>query len=130
VSLTAVTLRWLEYTHRRSVFVVSNEGFAHWAKSSDAAFRAHRYIRTKTEVFELPEVSTGVTGEHSDETRSGVWRSEGTWFPEPVLEMCIRSSRYDMEFTLLHLEPGDTSPDHDEEVVEDSYDRFVATGQA
>ena len=34
VSLTAAALRWLEYTNRRAVFVVSRDGGARWAKSS------------------------------------------------------------------------------------------------
>lgn len=47
VSLTAAILRWLEYTHRRSLLVVSNEGYAHWAKASDPAYKSGRFIRTK-----------------------------------------------------------------------------------
>ena len=34
VSLTAAALRWLEYTNRRAVFVVSRDGGAKWARSS------------------------------------------------------------------------------------------------
>ncbi|TKD31675.1 MAG: ImmA/IrrE family metallo-endopeptidase [Mesorhizobium sp.] len=130
VSLTAATLRWLEYTNRRSILVVSNEGFAHWAKSSEPAFRSHRFIRTKNMVYELPTSSTAATGNHSDDAKRGIWRSEGTWFPEPALEMCVRSDRYDLEFTLLHLDPSDVSPLYDEEAEEDTYDRFVRSGHA
>lgn len=61
VSLTAAILRWLEYTETRAMLVVSNEGFAHWAKPSKAALRSGRYIRTKNEVFELPTLATAVT---------------------------------------------------------------------
>jgi IrrE N-terminal-like domain len=39
VSLTAAALRWLEYTNRRAVFVVSRDGGAKWARSSQPAFR-------------------------------------------------------------------------------------------
>lgn len=125
VSLTAATLRWLEYTECRSVLVVSNEGFAHWAKSSKSAFSSGRFIRTKKEVYELPETATAVTGNFTDEARRGVRRDQGVWFPEPVLEMCVRSTRYDLEFTLLHLEPEAPVMDHDEPEVEDSYDRLI-----
>ncbi|WP_226782305.1 ImmA/IrrE family metallo-endopeptidase [Oceaniglobus trochenteri] len=42
VSLTATILRWLEYTETRAIMVVSNEGFAHWAKPSKAALRSQK----------------------------------------------------------------------------------------
>lgn len=123
VSLTAVILRWLEYTETRALMVVSNEGFAHWAKASDAAFRSGAYIATRDTVFELPSAATAATGDHSDEARSGIPRPGGCWFREPVFEMCIRSERYDQEITLLHLE--DAGPRWQaEEAVEDVYDRF------
>ncbi|MDE0925061.1 ImmA/IrrE family metallo-endopeptidase [Aurantimonas coralicida] len=123
VSLTAVILRWLEYTQTRALLVVSNEGFAHWAKASEAAFRSGAYIATRDTVFELPSASTAVTGDHSDEARSGILRPKGCWFGEPVVEMCIRSERYDQEITLLHLD--DAGPKwQEEEAVEDAYDRL------
>lgn len=125
VSLTAVTLRWLEYTRRRSILVVSNEGFALWAKSSKPAFRSRRFIRTKNTVYTLPSMSIAVTGEHSNNIKRGIWRREGTWFPEPVLEMCVRSNRYDQELTLLHLEPDNTGFLYEEVEEEDTFDRFV-----
>jgi hypothetical protein len=37
VSLTAAILRWLEYTETLAMMVVSNEGYALWARSSDSA---------------------------------------------------------------------------------------------
>lgn len=106
VSLTAAALRWLEYTRTQAIFLVSNEGFAHWAKSSAPAYDAYRFIRTKNVVFELPPLATGASGEHSDERRSGIVQGPGVWFPEQVLEQCVRSERYDLDFTLLHLDPG------------------------
>jgi hypothetical protein len=106
VSLTAATLRWLEYTKTKALFLVSNEGFAHWAKSSPPAYNAYRFIRTKNVVFELPSLATGASGEHSKERRLGIVQEPGVWFAEPVLEQCLRSERYDLDFTLLHLDPG------------------------
>lgn len=40
VSLIASTLRWLSYTQRRAVLVVSREGFILWARSSEPAFKS------------------------------------------------------------------------------------------
>lgn len=49
VSLIALVLRWLEYTERRSMVVVSRDGYARWARSSEAAFKSKRYIKTSGE---------------------------------------------------------------------------------
>ncbi|MET1755694.1 ImmA/IrrE family metallo-endopeptidase [Novosphingobium sp. RD2P27] len=123
VSLTAAILRWLEYTETRAMLVVSNEGFAHWAKPSRAALRSGRYIRTKNEVFELPALATAVIRDFTEEAKAGIPQDLGVWFPEPVVEMCLRSDRYDQELTLLHFESSGPCH-HDEEAVPDSFDRF------
>lgn len=124
VSLTATTLRWLEYTETRALLVVSNEGYAHWAKTSTPALKSGRFIRTRNTMFELPQSATAVTGNYCDETATGIQQPSDVWFPEPVLEMCIRSERYDQEMTLLHLERS--APVHqEEEVEEDTFDRFT-----
>lgn len=125
VSLTAVILRWLEYTETRAMLVVSNEGFAHWAKSSKAAFRSGRFLRTKNEVCQLPALATAVTRSFSEEAKAGIPQESGTWFPEPVVEMCLRSDRYDQELTLLHFERQSVWQ-NDDEPIEDTFDRFAA----
>lgn len=124
VSLTAATLRWLEYTETRALLVVSNEGYAHWAKTSTPALRSGRFIRTRNTMFELPQSATAVTKNYCDETATGLQQPSDIWFPEPVLEMCIRSERYDQEMTLLHLERS--APVYqEEEDEEDTFDRFT-----
>lgn len=124
VSLTAATLRWLEYTETRALLIVSNEGFAHWAKTSTPALKSGRFIRTRNTMFELPAAATAVTHNYCDETANGIQQLADVWFPEPVLEMCIRSERYDQEMTLLHL--ARSAPVHqEEEVEEDTFDRFT-----
>ncbi|MBY3179094.1 ImmA/IrrE family metallo-endopeptidase [Rhizobium leguminosarum] len=121
VSLTAATLRWLEYTESRSMLILSNEGFALWAKSSEPALKSGRYIRTKNDMFELPQLSATVRQDFDAST--GVKHPAGIWFDEPVTELCFRSDRYDQEITLLHFDslgPREQS----EEFVEDVFDRF------
>jgi Zn-dependent peptidase ImmA (M78 family) len=125
VSLTAVILRWLEYTETRAIMIVSNEGFAHWAKTSRGALRSGRYVRTKDVVFELPAQSAAARSDYSDEARQGIMQPTNVWFPEPVLEMCIRSERYDQEITLLHFESDGPRYQAEEEIV-DVVDRFEA----
>jgi hypothetical protein len=124
ISLAAAILRWLEYTETRAMLVVSNEGFAHWAKSSGPAFRSGRFLRTKNQVFELPRLATAVTREFNEEARAGIPQDRGVWFPEPVVEMCLRSDRYDLEYTLLHFE-RERSWDQEEAVVTDTVDQFM-----
>lgn len=104
VSLEAAIIRWLEYTETRAILVVSNEGFARWSKPSKPAFKSGRYIRTKHTVYALPQLATAVTRNFVETTKVGVEQDAGVWFPEPLIEMCFRSDRYDQEYTLLHFE--------------------------
>lgn len=106
VSLTAVILRWLEYTKRRSLFVVSREGFALWSKASDAAFKSERFLRTRSTTCELPPLARCITGPMDDVARNGVHHPSGVWFDEPVEEISIASEDIDMVLTLLHLGPA------------------------
>lgn len=127
VSLEAAIIRWLEYTETRAMLVVSNEGFAKWAKPSRPALRSGIYIRTKNEIFELPAMASAVTRDFTEITRSGIDQAAGIWFSEPVIEMCFRSDRYDQEYTLLHFErQRDWSLD--EEPQTDCVDRFAGNG--
>ena len=121
VSLMAATLRWLEYTECRSLLLLSNEGFALWAKSSEAALKSGRFIRTKNEMFELPIESATVQKDF--DTTLGRSHPQGVWFDEPVREMCLRSDRLDQEITLLHFE-GLGPKEQLDEPVEDVFDRF------
>jgi Zn-dependent peptidase ImmA (M78 family) len=126
VSLTAAILRWLEYTETRAIMIVSNEGFAFWSRSSDAAFKSGRFVRTKQITFELPAAAVAARREFTDETKLGIQQPLGVWhFPEPVLEMCIRSERYDQEITLLQFE-GKSAIFHEEGPIHDTFDQFMS----
>jgi hypothetical protein len=103
VSLIAATLRWLEYTERRAVFVVSRDEGAIWSKSGDAAFKSGRFIRTAKQTFMLPSTSLAVRGEFDASGRAIGTHPPGVWFPEETEELSVRSSRYDLTLTLLHL---------------------------
>jgi Zn-dependent peptidase ImmA (M78 family) len=128
VSLTAAILRWLEYTETRAIMVVSNEGFAHWAKPSRPALKSGRFIRTKNTVFELPGKAFAARSDYSDAALTGTMQAAGVWFPEPVHEMCFRSDRYDQEITVLQFE-ADGPRFQAEEKETDVYDRFINSGQ-
>jgi hypothetical protein len=128
VSLTAAILRWLEYTETQAIMVVSNEGFAHWAKPSRPALKSGRFIRTKNTVFELPGQAFAARRDYSDAALTGMIQAAGVWFPEPVHEMCFRSGRYDQEITVLQFE-ADRPRVQEEEKETDVFDHFVRSGQ-
>ncbi|WP_312884142.1 ImmA/IrrE family metallo-endopeptidase [Rhizobium laguerreae] len=127
VSLTAATLRWLEYTTTRAMVIASVDGFALWAKSSEAALKSGRFLRTKSDLFELPAASLAVSKLSRDESLEGIQQKAGVWFPEPVFEMCMRTDRYDFELTLLHFE-GKAPAYQGEDEFQDSYTRFFRLG--
>ena len=123
VSLTAATLRWLEYTETRALLVVSNEGYAHWAKTSKAALKTGHFIKTRNTMYELPASATAVTQDYRQEAVDGISQPAGVWFDEPVVEMCISSKRYEQEMTLLHL-PRKEPVYQADEVDEDAFDKL------
>jgi hypothetical protein len=123
VSLTAVILRWLEYTETRALVVVSNEGFALWSKPSTPALRSRRFIRTKNAMFELPSASIARS---RLATTPAVWSAEqpsGLWFDEAVFETSLRASRLDLEITLIQFDS--VVEPLQEEVVPDLVDRIA-----
>lgn len=104
VSLTAAVLRWLEYTTRRSLFVVSRDGYALWAKASDAAYKSGIYLRTRSHPpFELPKQAVGGSAVMPLDTKIKLKHPSGIWFNEPVEEHAILSEEHDVVLTLLHL---------------------------
>lgn len=120
VSLIAVTLRWLEYTERRSMIVVSRDGFARWAWSSEAALKSKRYIKTSGEPFEIPSRAAAATETPSELDGHSVQHPAGVWFNEPVEEMSIYSETYEEStISLLHFADQRPTWDVEEEAIED-----------
>ncbi len=125
VSLTAATLKWLEFTEQRALLVAAREGFILWAKPSEPALKSGAYIRSKGLVVPVPtgSVAGGAFGE--SELRTPVELPAGVWFPnEPVTEMTIVSDRFDMTLSLLLLENTHSGVGLDEDAGEDVFDRF------
>ncbi|GJD88140.1 hypothetical protein BHAOGJBA_1653 [Methylobacterium hispanicum] len=127
VSLTAAVLRWLRHTERRSVMVVSTEGFALWGRSSEAAFKTGRYFKTSGEPLEIPATSGAAQPHLVDECRAGIAHPAGVWFDEEVEEFTVHAAAFDQAITLLHL--GEARPRWSmpvEEVEPDVVDRFAS----
>lgn len=54
VSLIAAVLRWLSYTEKRAILVVSRDGFILWARSSEPAWRTGAFFKTSAGPIEVP----------------------------------------------------------------------------
>lgn len=106
VSLVAATLRWLLYTERRAVLVVSRDGYILWARSSEAAFKSGVYIKTSGLVIPVPENSAAARPDYFANAREGIQHPPGVWFPEACQEMSIVSENYDFTLSLIQLPPG------------------------
>jgi len=124
VSLAAAVLRWLRYTERRALIVVSVDGFIKWSWSSQPALQSRCFIRTSRGPVTLPPGSAVGRSEFTAETKAGVDHPAGVWFNEPVRELSFRAEKYDLNYTLLHLGNIDRGPWLEESHVEDTYERF------
>jgi hypothetical protein len=126
VSLTAAMLRWLRYTERRAIMIVSTDGFVNWAWSSEPAFKSGRFIRTRSgPPYALPPGSGAASGSFSEELKSGIQHSAGVWFDEPVRELSFHAASLNIVYTLLHFRTSDHTTWHaDSPDLEDSFERF------
>lgn len=124
VSLIAATLRWLEYTNRRAVLVVSRDGYILWARSSARALKTRAFFRTSQGPIEIPSASLAATQDLLIDGRTGVKHGPRVWFPEPVHEMSIFAEQYDIVISLLVLE-NEEPVWQAEEPEEDTFDRIT-----
>jgi hypothetical protein len=127
VSLIASVLRWLEYTRRRSMLVVSRDGFVLWSGSSKPAVRTGLYYRTRGNVapIEVPAASLIRRRKFADKAREGVDHPHGVWFNEECREITLRSDKYDQSITILHFVGPASGPLYmSAPGEEDTFDRF------
>lgn len=126
VSLIAATLRWLSYTEKRALLVVSRDGYILWARSSDSAFTSGRFFKTSGRPpIEVPPASLAMTQDRLVDGRASIDHGERIWFDEPVREMTIFAEQYDFAISLLLL--GDERPWRWREAPaeSDTYDRLA-----
>jgi hypothetical protein len=126
VSLIAAILRWLGYTDRRAVLVVSRDDFILWSRASAAALKTGTFFRTSGAPLEIPGASLAATQDRALDGRSGILHGPGVWFDEEVREMTIFSEQYDFTITLLLLEDRDRYIQLEPDPEQDTYDRFVS----
>jgi hypothetical protein len=117
-------MRWLEYTDRRAVLVVSRDGGAIWSKASDAAFKSGRFIRAAKQTFMLPTASLAARDQFDGSGRATGTHPPGIWFPEVTEEISVRSNRYDLTLTLLHLPKEYRYQPSTEPELMDTFEKF------
>ena len=125
VSLIAAILRWLSYTTRRAVLVVSRDGFILWSRASDVALKTGAFFRTSGAPIEIPAASLAATQDQLVNSRAGLLHGPGVWFDEEVREMTIFSEQYDFTITVLLLEDRDRYFQLEPDPEPDTYDRFT-----
>jgi IrrE N-terminal-like domain len=125
VSLIAATLRWLSYTEKRAVLVVSRDGFILWARSSARALKTGAFFRTSAGPIEIPTASLPANLDLLLDGRGTIDHGEGIWFREPVREMTLFAEQHDFALSLLML--GDSAPliSYEDETELDTYDKMM-----
>ena len=89
--------------------VVSRDGYARWARSSAAAFKSGRYIKTSGEPYEIPAGAVAAGEPPFEMDGQAVEHPAGVWFDEPVEETSVFSETYEEStITLLHF--GEAKP--------------------
>ncbi|NKC13651.1 MAG: ImmA/IrrE family metallo-endopeptidase [Gammaproteobacteria bacterium] len=105
VSLTAAALKWIKYTERRAILVMSRDGFVLWAWSSDSAYRSGAFIKTADRP-PIPVPTTSLAADPVSNRFESTAREhgEGVWLQqESCDELALFSDRYDFAMSLLHL---------------------------
>ena len=102
-SLIAVTLRWLAYTERRAIMVISRDGFMLWSRSSETALRTRAYFRTSGPPVEIPEASLAARQDVLTDIRAGIRHPAGVWLREEAHEMTVFATHYDFVISVLLL---------------------------
>ncbi len=123
VSLTAAILRWLTYTQKRAILVVSREGFILWARSSEPAFKSGAFIKVAgLPPREIPAASPVAGSPGAVGIAELKELSRGTWLDEPVVEHSLISERYDLSISLLTLQASAPAAGIGDEVTDDLVD--------
>jgi hypothetical protein len=125
VSLIAATLRWLSYTEKRAVLVVSRDGFILWARSSKPAFKSGAFFKASAGPVEIPSTSLAANQDLLVDGRGSIDHGAGIWFREPVREMTLFAEQHDFALSLLML--GNSAPliSYEDAVELDTYDKMM-----
>lgn len=127
VSLIAATLRWLQYTEKRAILVVSKDGFILWARSSEPALKSGLFFKTRGRPpIEIPSASLAarrslISGHAGDGDHD-----REVWLGTPCKEHVLFSDSYDFVISLLQFEDAQRWRGFSEESEEeDTFDRMT-----
>ena len=116
----------LSYTSRRSVLVVSTEGFVLWSRSSDPALKSGLFLKVKNRP--PIELSAGSLARQRDKIPNSNFAADHdahVWFNQPCREQVLFADQYDFTISLLHFDDaGSTFIVEEEECEEDTFERF------
>jgi IrrE N-terminal-like domain len=124
VSLVAAALRWLSYTQKRAVLVVSRDGFILWARSSDAALKTGAFFRTSAGPIEVPAASLPLKQNLLVNGKATIDHGTGVWFREPMREMTVFAEQYDFAVSLLLLDDSRPFVSFESEDEQDIFDKI------
>jgi len=107
VSITAVILKWLKFTNEKAVVVVSRDGFIKWSWSSEAAYKAHAFIQTRSSPVEIANGTVAADSSVRIE-RTGREVPARLWFSTASADQMLREMKvtmdiYDQTLSLLVL---------------------------
>lgn len=107
VSLTAVVLKWIQYTEENAVLDLSRDGYMQWSFSSRQAARDGAFFRTRKQTVAVPAGSIAVAPGVKHERR-GIEVPAKVWFPHAdagmsVREMKVSSDQFDYVLSFLNL---------------------------
>ena len=126
VSLIAAILRWLQYTSRRAVLVISKDGFILWARSSQPALKSGLYFKTRNRPpVEIPSASLAAQCSLVEGHVGEAEHSCDVWLKESCNEHVLFSRKYDFWISLLHFDDAAERVQPQEEVEEDAYERMM-----
>jgi hypothetical protein len=122
VSFFAACMRWIEYTERRAVMVVSRDGYILRARSSQRALKTGAFFRTSGRPMEVPARAAAA---HQDKVKGRIsdLHPAGIWLGEACSEMAIVSDQYDFTISLLQLSnvadlPSDEEDNSEPDIAE------------
>lgn len=125
VSLIAATLRWLQYTSRRSMLVVSRDGFVLWARSSKRSLRSGLFFKTLNRPpIEIPAQSLAANPNALTNSKGVCDFGNDVWLGQPCTEHILLSEQYDFTLSLLHFPDEDCQTEDLEDELEDVADRM------
>ncbi len=131
VSLTAAILKWLEFTSKRAMIVVSRDGFIDWSWSSKPLIGSGVFFRARQQVTPLPDASLAAGKASALQPEQGVMLNSGIWAKdEDVFESVIFSEYHEMAVSLLvypDSPPGraqDLPSEYRDEDPFDTFDQF------